>query len=353
MGTVHQDSYSRRSLRANVKSSMTHHSLEQYVGPATTSSVWQPARKTGKQASDCWMLPWSMHALSCGARRGARIILPSVHRVGRVQQRLGVERHQPECRLFAGRLLAPLRPERHQRVLGAGRLLLITPRVAQEGGHFPHRHRLRARVERRPCWWLSRAVGEVRGDQPAGRQAAEELRGAFERGVGVAAADERRDGRRLLLLGAAPAQAPQAAVEAAAVAGRGETGNQEEGGAQGRKSPVVVGVVSLDVVRDAEPSIEHATTQLEEAARDPQPPQGGAGMRGAIAAAAQRGGDHGGVGEAQRSSREAICTWQASGECCGDVERPELRGRDEESGAHDADRACIGGEEGEDEEAGA
>eukprot|EP00964_Phaeocystis_antarctica_P061975 scaffold37075_cov78-Phaeocystis_antarctica.AAC.1 len=49
--------YSRQSLRANVKSSMTHHSLEQYVVPATTSSVWQPARKTGKQASDCWMLP--------------------------------------------------------------------------------------------------------------------------------------------------------------------------------------------------------------------------------------------------------------------------------------------------------
>eukprot|EP00964_Phaeocystis_antarctica_P048809 scaffold28258_cov65-Phaeocystis_antarctica.AAC.2 len=50
---------------------MTHHSLEQYVGPATTSSVWQPARKTGKQASDCWMLPWSMHALSCGKARRA------------------------------------------------------------------------------------------------------------------------------------------------------------------------------------------------------------------------------------------------------------------------------------------
>ena len=64
--------YSGRSLRANVKSSMTHHSLEQYVGPATTSSVWQPARKTGKQASDCWMLPWSMHALSCGAKQGGR-----------------------------------------------------------------------------------------------------------------------------------------------------------------------------------------------------------------------------------------------------------------------------------------
>ena len=63
-----------RSLRANVKSSMTHHSREQYVGPATTSSVWQPARKTGKQASDCWMLLWSMHALSCAReRQGTRV----------------------------------------------------------------------------------------------------------------------------------------------------------------------------------------------------------------------------------------------------------------------------------------
>ena len=57
----------RHSLRANVKSSMTHHNLEQYVVPATTSSVWQLARKTGKQASDCSMLSWSMHALSCDA----------------------------------------------------------------------------------------------------------------------------------------------------------------------------------------------------------------------------------------------------------------------------------------------
>ena len=67
----------RHSLREKVKSSMTHHSLEQYVGPATTSSVWQPARKTGKQASDCWMLFWSMHALSCEAQcevtRGVRV----------------------------------------------------------------------------------------------------------------------------------------------------------------------------------------------------------------------------------------------------------------------------------------
>ena len=69
---------SGRSLRANVKSSMTHHSLEQYVGPATTSSVWQPARKTGKQASDCWMLLWSMHALSC-AVRGAYDCIACVH----------------------------------------------------------------------------------------------------------------------------------------------------------------------------------------------------------------------------------------------------------------------------------
>ena len=71
--------YSRHgALRANVKSSMTHHSLEQYVDPATTSSVWQPARKTGKQASDCWMLFWSMHALSCSTARRAYIYLAHV-----------------------------------------------------------------------------------------------------------------------------------------------------------------------------------------------------------------------------------------------------------------------------------
>ena len=145
---------------------MTHHSLEQYVGPATTSSVWQPARKTGKQASDCSMLFWSMHALSCARREARRAYYryrACMRGVGRVCSDWA-ERHQPERRLLAGCLLALLRPERHQRVLGAGRLLLITPRVAQEGGHFPHRRRLCARVERRPCWWLSRAVGEVRGD---------------------------------------------------------------------------------------------------------------------------------------------------------------------------------------------
>eukprot|EP00964_Phaeocystis_antarctica_P035518 scaffold20284_cov74-Phaeocystis_antarctica.AAC.2 len=137
---------------------MTHQSREQYVGPATTSSVWQPARKTGRQASDCWMLPWSMHALSCAARGEARVF--AEHACGReVASRVG-ERHQPECRLLARRFLALLRPARHDRVLGARRLLLITPRVAQKGGHLPHRRRLRARVEPRPCWWRSRVVGE-------------------------------------------------------------------------------------------------------------------------------------------------------------------------------------------------
>eukprot|EP00964_Phaeocystis_antarctica_P114477 scaffold78438_cov72-Phaeocystis_antarctica.AAC.2 len=98
---------------------MTHHSLEQYVVPATTSSVWQSARKTGKQASDCWMLFWSMHALSCGAARGAY----SVDQIWRAP-------NQPECRFLAGLLPAPLCLARYDRVLGAGRLFLITPKMA-------------------------------------------------------------------------------------------------------------------------------------------------------------------------------------------------------------------------------
>eukprot|EP00964_Phaeocystis_antarctica_P003974 scaffold2123_cov69-Phaeocystis_antarctica.AAC.2 len=226
------------------------------------------------------------------------------------------ERHQPECRLFAGCLLAPHRPSRHGRVLGAGCLLLITPRVAQKGGHLPHCRRLRlggqfsgagARPKPRAC--------QVRGDQPAGGQATEELRGAFEHGVGIAAADERRDRRRLFRLGAAPAQAPQAAVDAATVAGRGEGGTQEKGGAHGRKCPVINEVVSLYVVCDVVPSKEHAETQEAEANDGPQPPQGGAGLHGATAAAAQRGGERAGAGEHQCSKREPKRIWQASGEC--------------------------------------
>eukprot|EP00964_Phaeocystis_antarctica_P009393 scaffold5085_cov73-Phaeocystis_antarctica.AAC.3 len=262
------------------------------------------------------------------------------------------ERHQPESRLFAGRFLTPLRPARNGRVLGAGRLLLITPRVAQKGGHLTHRRRLRALVERRPCRWRSRVVGEVRGVQPAGGQAAKELRGAFERGVGIAAADERRDRRRLFRLGAAPAQAPQAAVEAATIAGRGEGGTQEPGDADGRICPVIkVVACSLDVGCDVVPSGEHAKTQEEEADHGPQPPQGGAGLHGAVAAAAQRGGERGGDSEVQRGNWEAKSIWHVSGECSGDAERDEPRKHDDESGAHDADRACVGGEEGEKEEA--
>eukprot|EP00964_Phaeocystis_antarctica_P017328 scaffold9564_cov85-Phaeocystis_antarctica.AAC.4 len=294
---------------------MTHHSLEQYVGPATTSSVWQPARKTGKQASDCWMLPWSMHALSCGTRRG-RVLLSMCkcrreRGVAIVSIVLG-EPHQPECRLDAGRLLAPLRPARNDRMLGAGRLLLITPRVAQKGGHLPHCCRHRSRVKRRPCWWRSRVVGEVRGVQPTGGQAAEELRGAFEGGVGVAATDERRDRRRLFRLGAAPAHAPQAAVDAATIAGRGEGGTQEGADDKGRLCPVIDVVATLDVVCDAEPSAKHADTQEEEAGHLPQPPQGGAGLHGALAAAAQRGGERAGGREMQRSECEAIYICQVS-----------------------------------------
>eukprot|EP00964_Phaeocystis_antarctica_P074631 scaffold45935_cov75-Phaeocystis_antarctica.AAC.1 len=232
------------------------------------------------------------------------------------------ERYQPECRLFAGRLLAPLRPARHDRVLGARRLLLITPGVAQKGGHLPHRRRLRALVERPSS--LSRildAVGKVRCEQPAGGQAPEELRGAVERGVGsaAAAADERRDRRGLFLLIAAPAQAPQAAVDAATIAGRGEGGAQEEGNTHSRSCPSEV-VVSLDVVCDAECSAEHAVTQEEKAGNLPQPPQGGAGLHGALAAAAQRGGERGDGGELQRSNREAKSIWQVSRECCVDGE---------------------------------
>eukprot|EP00964_Phaeocystis_antarctica_P044521 scaffold25579_cov67-Phaeocystis_antarctica.AAC.2 len=281
------------------------------------------------------------------------------------------ERNQPESRLLASCLLAPLRPARHDRVLGARRLILITPRVAQEGGHLPHRprHRLGGQFSGagargsapspKPRICPAPAAGQVRGDQPAGGQAPEQLRGAFEHGVGIAAADERRDRRRLLRLGAAPAQAPQAAVDAATVAGRGEGGAQEKVDAEGRICTVFDVVATLDVVCDAEPSHEHAETQAKEAANGPQPPQGGAGLHGAIAAAAQRGGERAGGGKEQRGKQEANqrgrydchVLRQGSGECCNDDERPEPRPQDDASGAHHADRACVGGEESEGEEA--
>ena len=92
-------------------------------------------------------------------------------------------------------------------------------------------------------------------------------------------------------------------MDATAVAGRGEGGNQEVGCARARSCHVSGVVASLDEECDAQQSSEHAVTQQAEADDDPQPPQGGAGLHGAIAAAAQRGGERGGAGEAERSIR--------------------------------------------------
>eukprot|EP00964_Phaeocystis_antarctica_P004552 scaffold2459_cov72-Phaeocystis_antarctica.AAC.4 len=69
-----------------------------------------------------------------------------------------------------------------------------------------------------------------------------------------------------------------------------------------------------------------------------------------MAAAAQRGGDRAGGDEEQRGEWETRYIWQVSGECCGNVERTEPRKHDEGNCAHYADRACVGGEEGEAEE---
>eukprot|EP00964_Phaeocystis_antarctica_P059385 scaffold35248_cov76-Phaeocystis_antarctica.AAC.3 len=317
---------------------MTHHSREQYVGPATTSSVWQPARKTGKQASDCWMLPWSMHALSCGARRGARMCRAYMRLEGAAMWASATSQSVGSLPVVSSRCFA-------QR---------DTTACLAPGASFSSLHEWLRKAVTSPIAAgsvRSCSVGPAGGAVPAGGQAAEELRGAFEGGVGIGAADERRDRRRLLRLGAAPAQAPQAAVDAATIAGRGEGGTQEGADDKGRLCPVINEVVSLGVVCDADCSEEHAVTQEEEAAHGPQPPQGGAGLHGAIAAAAQRGGERADAGEHQRSTREAKCIWEASGECCNDAERHEPRPQDDDSGAHDADRACIGGEEGEEEEA--
>eukprot|EP00964_Phaeocystis_antarctica_P034434 scaffold19583_cov62-Phaeocystis_antarctica.AAC.4 len=62
---------------------------------------------------------------------------------------------------------------------------------------------------------------------------------------------------------------------------------------------------SLDKACDAERNVEHAGTQEEEAEHGPQSPQGGAWLHGAIAAAAQRGGERAGGKEVQRGTRVA------------------------------------------------
>mmetsp|Transcript_25790 Transcript_25790/g.76511 ORF Transcript_25790/g.76511 Transcript_25790/m.76511 type:complete len:291 (-) Transcript_25790:711-1583(-) len=51
-------------MRRKVKSSMTHQSRDDQLGPARMTSVWQPARKIGRHGSDASMLAWSMHTRS-------------------------------------------------------------------------------------------------------------------------------------------------------------------------------------------------------------------------------------------------------------------------------------------------
>eukprot|EP00964_Phaeocystis_antarctica_P153870 scaffold122308_cov63-Phaeocystis_antarctica.AAC.1 len=138
---------------------------------------------------------------------------------------------------------------------------------------------------------------------PAGRlSASEEVHSALERVVRVAAADERRDRRRLLRIASSPAQATQAAVDAASIAARGEGGHQKGSGAQARTCPVVV-VASLGKVCDIETSGEHADTQEVQAGHGPQPLQSGAWLHGAITAAAQSWEERAGEGEIQRGKQ--------------------------------------------------
>eukprot|EP00964_Phaeocystis_antarctica_P058089 scaffold34434_cov95-Phaeocystis_antarctica.AAC.2 len=128
----------------------------------------------------------------------------------------------------------------------------------------------------------------------------------------------------------------------------GAWGEQRTGGRR-RSRPQL----PSDRVCDAVPSAEHAATQEVEAAHGPHPPQGGAGLHSALAAAAQRGGDRAGGDEEQRSKCEDIYICRASGECCDEVLHPNPRKHDDGSGAHYADGACVGGEESEEKEAGA
>ena len=88
------------------------------------------------------------------------------------------------------------------------------------------------------CWslWSTGCfvVSEVRGVELEGGQAAEETSGELERDVGIGAAHKRRDSRRFLPLSAAFSEATQLAMEATTVAWRGESGAQQQGGAEGK-----------------------------------------------------------------------------------------------------------------------
>ena len=86
-----------------------------------------------------------------------------------------------------------------------------------------------AGTERPSAGLVGRKVG---GGNGASRQAGEERPGPFEHLVGVGAAHERRDRRCLLLLAAAPAELPEAAVKPPAVARVGQEGARKETGAE-------------------------------------------------------------------------------------------------------------------------
>ena len=64
------------------------------------------------------------------------------------------------------------------------------------------------------------------------------------------------------------------------------------------------------VVCNVERSAERTDAQEKEAGYAPQPPQGGAGLHGTIAAAAQRGSERAGGSEEQRSIQKAKYHWQ-------------------------------------------
>eukprot|EP00964_Phaeocystis_antarctica_P027026 scaffold15213_cov52-Phaeocystis_antarctica.AAC.3 len=172
------------------------------------SSVWQPARKMGRQ-----LIPFrcftgsivSMHALSCAGRGGG-----CEPRCREAAQR--ARAHQPEGCLRAGLLLVTPCPPLERLKLGAGRFLLVAPAVAEEARHLAV-----------PC--LDRLLGEFLG-------AAKELCGVGECLVRVGARYESRDRRRLLLLAAAAAEPAQPPVKPPAVPGGGKEGVREEEGTE-------------------------------------------------------------------------------------------------------------------------
>eukprot|EP00964_Phaeocystis_antarctica_P049114 scaffold28444_cov68-Phaeocystis_antarctica.AAC.3 len=304
---------------------MTHHSLAQYVGPATTSSVWQPARNTGKQASDCWMLFWSMHALSCGARQAARINRACMRWEGCSDSGRATPARESARRLSYPGAVSPsaTRPRAWR--------LVPRPRLATSGSE-------RQSLPPSPPAPCARGASALLMAQSCCRQGPRRAVG-WRAGSGGASRRVRARRRgRCHRRAPRPPPPPPPRCRARPCAPGGGGGGHDCGAWRGRRT------------ENRQPHEEHAATQEVEAGHGPQPPQGGTGLHGAIAAAAQRGGEHTGGGEAQRGTQEANCIWQDSGECCGEVLRPKLRIHDDGNGARYADRACVGGREGEEEE---